>query len=102
GIAYGARQKGKDAYDLYTLARYHGSAGSHVAQMLQAHAHEPGLVEGMKSICHKFRSLEAEGPADVVNFISPASTEEEARLRQDAFMTMSSLCSAFFKERPGN
>jgi len=92
GLALGERYKEKDAYDIYAVTRYYGKDIQEVAGKLAPHQSEPGLKEGMANIREKFRSLEAAGPAWVVNFISPASGDNEiARLRQDAFITMDTL-----------
>jgi hypothetical protein len=92
GIAIGERYAEKDAYDIYALcAHYRGGPGA-VAETVQPFVFEHAVRRGFLSICEKFRNPDAEGPTWVAKFMGGGDAEMEARIRQDAFMTVHEVC----------
>lgn len=53
---------------------------------------EQAVQKGLGSIAQKFRALDAEGPTWVAKFLGGGDAGTEARLRQDAFMTVREVC----------
>lgn len=50
------------------------------------------MQKGLRAIARKFRALDAEGPTWVAKFLGGGDVETEARVRQDAFMTVREVC----------
>ncbi len=65
GIAIGERYAEKDAYDIYALCAHSRGGPQTVAAAIKPFMSEEPVQEGLRVIAHKFRSLDAEGPARV-------------------------------------
>ncbi|MBI4610598.1 MAG: hypothetical protein HY726_16505 [Candidatus Rokubacteria bacterium] len=92
GIAIGQRYAEKDAYDIYTLcAQYRGGPGA-VAEALRPALGEEPVSRGLRSISERFRAPDAEGPTWVATFLGAGDAAAEARIKQDAFMTVHEVC----------
>jgi len=91
GIAIGERYAEKDAYDIYALCAYYQEGPPSVAESIRPFVGEEPVMRGLKAIAGKFRTLEAEGPAWVSAFLGESDPEGIARLRRDAYMTVSEV-----------
>ena len=92
GIAIGERYAEKDAYDIYALCAHYRGGPEAVAAAIRPFMKEEPVRRGLSSIVQKFRALEAEGPTWVATFIGGSDAGPEARIRQDAFMTVREVC----------
>lgn len=92
GIAIGDRYVEKDAYDIYTLCAYYRGGPVAVAEALRPYLGEEPVHRGLRSVAEKFRTLDAEGPTWVGEFLGEGDPDRSARFRQDAFMTVSEVC----------
>jgi len=92
GIAIGERYAEKDAYDIYALCAHYRGGPEAVADTLRPFLAENVVGRGLRSIAEKFRSLDAEGPTWVVGFMGTGDAGADARIRQDAFMTVHEVC----------
>lgn len=92
GIAIGERYAEKDAYDIYALCAHSGGGPQTVAAVLKPFMNEQPVHKGLRAIAQKFRALDAEGPTWVARFLGGGDPGTEARLRQDAFMTVHEVC----------
>ncbi len=92
GIAIGERYAEKDAYDIYALCAHSHGGPQKVATALKPFMSEPPVQKGLRAIAQKFRALDAEGPTWVAKFLGGGEAEAEARVRQDAFMTVREVC----------
>lgn len=88
GLALGNRYKEKDAYDIYALCRHYRADVAETTAILKPYVALDGLKEGMGCIRAKFTTVKDAGPAWVAKFFDAASAEDEARIAQDAFITM--------------
>jgi hypothetical protein len=102
GGAFGDRQEGKDAYDIYYLTRYYGRGVEEVIEKLKPFLHEEGLRRGLEFLKQRFLSpikpTESPGVNSISSFSLPASREEEQRLRRDVVVTMQTLLGGLSKE----
>lgn len=92
GIAIGERYAEKDAYDIYALCAHSRGGPKNVAAAFKPFMNEQAVQKGLRSIAQKFRALEDEGPTWVAKFLGGGDPGTEARLRQDAFMTVHEVC----------
>lgn len=92
GIAIGERYAEKDAYDIYAMCAHTRGGPQTVAATLKPLMSEEPVQKGLRSIAQKFRALETEGPTWVAKFLGGGDPGTEARLRQDAFMTVHEVC----------
>lgn len=92
GIAIAERYAEKDAYDIYALCAHSRGGPQTVAAALKPFMSEEAVKKGLRSIAQKFRALEAEGPTWVTKFLGGGDADTEARVRQDAFMTVREVC----------
>jgi len=92
GIAIGERYAEKDAYDIYVLCSHTRGGPQTVAATLKPFMNEQPVQRGVRAIAQKFRALDAEGPTWVEKFLGGGDAETEARVRQDAFMTVREVC----------
>jgi hypothetical protein len=92
GIAIGERYAEKDAYDIYALCGHTRGGPQAVAAALKPFMNEQVVQKGLRSIAQKFRALEADGSTWVARFLGGGDPGTEARLRQDAFMTVHEVC----------
>lgn len=99
GIAIGERYAEKDAYDTYALCAHTRGGPQTVAATLKPFMNEQPVQKGLRAIAQKFRALEAEGPTWVAKFLGGGDAETEARVRQDAFMTVREVCQLLGLER---
>ena len=88
GLALGNRYKEKDAYDIYALCRHYRAEVAETTEILKPHVGLDGLKEGMGCIRAKFTTAKDAGPAWVAKFFDAASSDDELRIAQDAFLTM--------------
>ena len=92
GIAIAERYAEKDAYDIYAICAHYRGGPAAVAAALRPFLGEAAVARGLRLVCEKFRQLDSEGPTWVAAFVSAGDPEGEARIRQDAFMTVSEVC----------
>jgi hypothetical protein len=92
GIAIGERYAEKDAYDIYALCAYYRGGPRAVADAVRPALGEPPVRQGLGSLAQRFRALDAEGPTWVARFLGEGAADQEARVRQDAFMTVGEVC----------
>ncbi len=92
GSAIGDRYVEKDAYDIYALCAHYSGGPKAVAAALKPYLGEEPVRGGLRLIAQKFRALDAEGPTWVASFIGGGDAGTEARIRQDAFMTVHEVC----------
>ena len=93
GIAIGERYAEKDAYDIYALCAHYRGGPSAVAKLLQPFLGEEAVARGLRSVADRFRATDAQGPTWVAAFMDGDGAEAEARIRQDAFMTVHEVCN---------
>lgn len=92
GLAIGDRYAEKDAYDIYALCAYYRGGPAAVAEMLRPFLVEEAVGRGLGAIAEKFRDPNVEGPTWVVGFMDRGDAGSEARIRQDAFMSVHEVC----------
>lgn len=88
GIALGERYEEKDAYDIYSIVANYKDGPRNVAEEIIPFMGDNLVTEGLENIKDRFKSIRADGPAWVANFIHPASVEEKERTMADAFMNI--------------
>ncbi|MBU4190133.1 MAG: hypothetical protein KJ886_03945, partial [Candidatus Thermoplasmatota archaeon] len=90
GIAFGERYREKDAYDIYAVIANYKKEPKDAASEVKPHLSNILINEGIKNIASRFRSINAEGPSWVANFLHPYSEDAEARKRDiaDAYMNV--------------
>lgn len=88
GLVLGERFREKDAYDIYALLAHYKQGPRDSATELKSHLADPLVKEAVATIHTAFATREANGPAWVAAFFSPASQAERDRLITDAFMVV--------------
>lgn len=88
GIAFGDRYKEKDVYDVYVLCDYYKEGPTPVAKEIKTLKDNPIVKAGLLAIKERFRTIDAEGPHWVANFMVPTDSAEKERVRQRSFMVV--------------
>ena len=94
GMALGDRYKEKDAYDIFAVIAHCLESPSAVAKIIKPFMKEPLMQKSMESIRTKFRSINAEGPSWVANFIQPTDPMAKQRLSAEAYVKVSEFLDA--------
>ena len=87
GIAFGDRYKEKDAYDIYVLCDYYKKGPVSVAEEIRFLKDNPIVKKGLIAVKERFRTIDAEGPYWVANFMA-ATDDEKERIRQRSFQVV--------------
>ncbi len=97
GVVLGERYKEKDAYDIFTVISQCLESPSDVSQIVRPFLAEPSMRIGIGNIMQKFRSIEAEGPSWVGNFLYSADEEQKRRTQAESYV----LVNQFLKNLDG-
>jgi hypothetical protein len=93
-LVLNARQKEKDAYDVYAVLENYGSGPREVATAFRPFAAEPLLSEGLLILQEKFETPRAEGPRSVANFFTAEQGEAHERRAVRAYQTVRTFLEA--------
>jgi hypothetical protein len=93
GIAFGERYREKDAYDIYAVVANYKNGPKDAASEVKPHLSNILINEGSKNIASRFRSINAEGPSWVANFLHPHNEEARKRDIADAYMNVNEFIS---------
>jgi len=86
GIALGLRDSAKDAYDIHSIIGHCADGPDAVASLVRPHLHEPAMAEELGVTQHRFRSINAEGPVAVGEFLSEGSIEMRERIQANSYI----------------
>ncbi len=84
-IALADRLKEKDSWDIYYVLLNYPGGVDQVVKEFQPHINHGLVREGLQKLHAHFTSINSIGPAQVVGFEELADTEEQDRLRRDAY-----------------
>ncbi len=85
GFALAARDKAKDAYDIYFCAKNYPGGPTALAKQLRPKLRLKEVRKGLEHIAGKFRSADDFGPTTVARFLGSADADERQFQAQDAF-----------------
>ena len=88
GMALHDRSKDKDAYDIYFCLKNISGGVKAIADEFQPFIRNKLVVEGLRKIQSKFKSITSIGPIAVVDFMAIEDREERVRLGRDVFETV--------------
>jgi hypothetical protein len=91
GMALHDRIKEKDAFDIYYAVRNCRGGAALLVDAFRPQLAEPLIVEGLRKIRGKFRTIEDAGPKWVADFLDLADPDERAIRIRDAYESISSL-----------
>jgi hypothetical protein len=84
GIAMG-RNKRKDAYDLYMLARYYKEGPKSVLSELMKLRKHGLMKQALRNIQDHFKDVKSLGPVSIAKFMGISDKSESDRITRDAF-----------------
>jgi len=88
GIALGERASGKDAYDLYMLARHYKDGPESTLSDLKILRNHGLMKEAIKNIEEHFKDVKSIGPVSVAEFMGIIEKEEYNRIIRDVYEVM--------------
>lgn len=86
GVVLGERYKEKDAYDVFSVISQCLANPSEVGQVVKPFLAESSMRMDIGNIRHKFRSIEAEGPSWVGNFLHSSDEEQKKRAQAESYV----------------
>lgn len=86
GVVLGERYKEKDAYDIFSVISQCLANPSEVGQKVKPFLAESNMEMGVRNIREKFRSIGAEGPSWVGNFLHSSDEEQKKRIQAESYV----------------
>lgn len=90
-MALMGRTEPKDAYDIYFCVRHHPHGAEAFGASFEKILENTAILEALAKIRYVFRSVNSEGPSDVVTVLNPGDSDERNRLKRDAFEQLSTF-----------
>jgi hypothetical protein len=94
GLALKDRYKEKDAYDIYFVLRHYRGGPKKAAEKMHGFVNEPIVVEALKEIKDKFRSVRSEGPFQVAYFLSPEDERMREQIQGEAYTVLKTFLNS--------